>query len=89
MAFSDVLDLAEAAFSPKKIQSIAAKCNMFTVVNEKTYTYPLVYMGKVFSHIRENHITLRSRVLRNICSCMYAFVRSTDRYYLKISFCLL
>lgn len=49
MAFSDVLDLAEAAFWPKKIQSITAKCNMFTVVNEKTYTYPLVYMGRFFS----------------------------------------
>lgn len=47
MAFSDVLDLAEWLFA-KKLQSITAKCNMFTVVNEKTYSYPLVYMGRFF-----------------------------------------
>lgn len=72
MAFSDVLDLAEAAFCQKKLQSITAKCNMFTVVNEKTYTYPLVYIEKFFFHTRENHITLRSRVFRtSVHVCMH------------------
>lgn len=88
MAFSDVLDLAEAAFCQKITKYNSQMWYVYSSQRENLYLSISVH-GKVFSHIKENHITLRSRVLRNICTCMYAFVRSTDRYYLKISFCLL